>query len=156
MRVLGDQSEPCCLVVARECASVLSHCVSLLLLIAPDIAMKANYRDLDPACAYMVVDNTAHLLPKVENALASPYPTSFDMKNDIFIPGKTDTMLREIQGALQSRNLLGYIVHRAPTLQSIADHNPEFLESTCTTRWMIRSIGMPWMRPKFAGPRECN
>ena len=59
-----------------------------------------------------------------DSTLTAEWPKTFDTRNDIFVPGKVDTFIRELRAALQTRGLLDSIEQRAPTLQEIASFNP--------------------------------
>ena len=60
-----------------------------------------------------------------DSTLVSPYPTAFDKNQDITTPGKSDKYIRELRAALNTRGLLQHVLERAPTMQDIANANPQ-------------------------------
>ena len=62
---------------------------------------------------------------RINSSLVSPWPNPIDMQHDIIAPGKVDTYRAELIAALSSRGLYTTILEVPPTLESIAEDNPE-------------------------------
>ena len=59
------------------------------------------------------------------SALVADLPKDFDLEHDILVPGKATNFQRQVKSGLRSRDLLSAIVERQPTLQQVADANPD-------------------------------
>ena len=65
-----------------------------------------------------------HSSARNDSTLTTEWPKPFDIKNDIFLPGKVSTYKREMNAALATRGLLDHLINRPATMQEIATANP--------------------------------
>lgn len=68
---------------------------------------------------------------KIDSALTTPYPAAFDVKNDVFVPGRADKFRQQLKTALDTRNLLSDILEVEPTLLDIVAANPNASSQEC-------------------------
>lgn len=61
---------------------------------------------------------------RIQNALVTEWPKPFDIKSDIFQPGKASTFRRQLNAALATRGLLQAIEEQPITYQDVANANP--------------------------------
>ena len=62
---------------------------------------------------------------RISTAVVSSWPEPLDIEVDIFIPGKVEKWTRELVSALRTRKLYDTLRQLPPTLQQIAEENPD-------------------------------
>ena len=61
---------------------------------------------------------------RVDSALTTAFPSAIHVLNDIYVAGKSDSFLRDLRAALETRGLLTAIVCRPLTFEQIQLSNP--------------------------------
>ena len=61
---------------------------------------------------------------RVDPSLLTDYPQPFDVRQDVLEPGKSDTYIRQLRAALNTRNILKSLTERPATLAEIEANSP--------------------------------
>ena len=59
-----------------------------------------------------------------DSTVVTAWPAAMDLKNDIFMNGKVDTFVRQLNNALRTRGMLAPILQRPATLADVQAANP--------------------------------